>query len=130
MLLSLERMFGIGRSGGDQRWSFFDPVRAVAPSALETIGWVFFRAVTFSDSLVVVREMFSGVAGNRLIPGWMLGLAAIMVILSLLEERKGWFRRIAAGPAWSYGLAGAMLLLCVDLIGFTDTAVPFVYFQF
>lgn len=130
MLLSLERMFGIRRSAGDQRWPFFYPLRAVATFALVTIGWIFFRAPTFSDSLIVVRSMLTGVAGNCLIPAWMLSLAVLTLILGFLEEKKGWFARVATGSAWSYGLVGALLLLSVELIGFTGAAVPFVYFQF
>jgi D-alanyl-lipoteichoic acid acyltransferase DltB (MBOAT superfamily) len=130
ILLSVERMLGIGRPTPGPRWSIPGPLRSIGTFALVTVGWVFFRAVTFSDSLFVLRQMFWGTRGDVLIPAWMLALAALTVLLPLLEEQKGWFQRIAAGPAWSYGLAGALLLLCVELIGYTDTAVPFVYFQF
>ena len=49
---------------------------------------------------------------------------------ALFEERKDWFEKIALGPAWAYGAACAILLLSVELIGYTQAAVPFVYFQF
>jgi len=130
MLLSLERMAGVNRAAQDNRWSVFYPLRAAATFVLVTIGWVFFRAVTFADSLHVLGQMFGGTAGTMLIPPWMIAMVAITLLLALLEEKKDWFQRIAVGPAWSYGILYALLLLCVELIGYTDTAMPFVYFQF
>lgn len=130
MLLSLERMLGVDRRAENNRWTLFYPLRALATFALVTIGWVFFRAVTFADSVFVLRQMFAGPPGAVLIPGWMICLALITLVLAVLEEKKDWFRKIAEGPAWSYGAVAALLLLCVELIGYTDTAVPFVYFQF
>jgi D-alanyl-lipoteichoic acid acyltransferase DltB (MBOAT superfamily) len=130
LLLSVERMFGVNRPGEGNRWSVIYPLRALATFALVTIGWVFFRAVTFADSFHVLRQMFMGAMGTVLIPAWMTGLVAITLLLALAEEKKEWFQKIAVGPAWSYGFVCALLLLCVELIGFTDTVVPFVYFQF
>jgi hypothetical protein len=74
--------------------------------------------------------MFSGAAGFVLIPAWLIVLALITLLLALWEEEEEWFEKLALGPAWSYGAACALLLLTVELIGFTDTTVPFVYFQF
>ncbi|HYL72672.1 MAG TPA: MBOAT family protein [Bryobacteraceae bacterium] len=128
LLLSIERMMGVKRSG--DRWSVFYPLRALATFGLVTVGWVFFRAVTFADSLHVLGQMFTGALGTMLIPPWMIAMAAITLLLAVFEEKREWFQKIALGPAWSYGIACAVLLLCVELIGFTDTAVPFVYFQF
>jgi hypothetical protein len=48
----------------------------------------------------------------------------------VLEEKKEWFEEISMGPAWAYGAVCALLLLSVELIGYTANAVPFVYFQF
>jgi hypothetical protein len=52
------------------------------------------------------------------------------LLLALFEEKKDWFEKVTLGPAWAYGAVCAILLLAVELIGFTETAVPFVYFQF
>ena len=38
--------------------------------------------------------------------------------------------RLPAAPAWAYAGAIALCLFCLELTGFTDRAVPFVYFQF
>jgi alginate O-acetyltransferase complex protein AlgI len=129
-LLSIERMFRRGKLE-DDRWTIFYPVRAVVTFALAMIGWVFFRAVTFHDSLYVLGQMFAGSTGEPLVmPKWMIPLALITLVLAVLEEKKGWFDRIAVGPAWAYGAVCALLLLSVELIGFGGPAVPFVYFQF
>jgi alginate O-acetyltransferase complex protein AlgI len=133
-LLSIERMFRKGRAeespAEKSRWTFLYPVQAAATFALATIGWVFFRAVTFRDSLAVFSQMVSGSKGEILIPGWLGVLASITLVLAVFEEKMGWFEKIAVGPAWVYGAACAVLLLSVELIGFSGPAVPFVYFQF
>ena len=129
-LLSLERMFRGPKYVEQTRWTLLYPLKAIATFALAMVGWVFFRAQTFGESAYVLRQMVTGAAGQMLIPTWLLALALITLLLAMLEEKKAWFDRIAIGPAWAYGAACAMLLMSVELIGFTGPAVPFVYFQF
>ena len=133
-LLSVERLFR-GKSGNrgpaePARWTWFYPVQAVVTFGLVMIGWVFFRAATFHDSLYVLHQMFLVPYGKQLIPDWEVVLALMTLALALLEEKQDWFEEISLGPAWAYGAVCALLLLSVELIGFTETAVPFVYFQF
>jgi D-alanyl-lipoteichoic acid acyltransferase DltB (MBOAT superfamily) len=97
---------------------------------LVLLGWVFFRAATFSDSLYVLRAMFSSTEGEWLVPVWLLALLAVAFILAVAEERAGWFDKLASGPAWAYAAACAALLAGVELFGVAGQAVPFVYFQF
>jgi alginate O-acetyltransferase complex protein AlgI len=123
-LLSLERILGRKESAR------FYPLRALVTFALVTIGWVFFRATTLHDGIFVLQQMFSSKPGTLAIPVWLIWLAAITLLLALLEEKKEWFEKIAIGPAWRYGAVCAVLLLGVELLGFTENAVPFVYFQF
>jgi hypothetical protein len=106
------------------------PLKAVITFALVMIGWVFFRAATFHDSLYVLQQMFFVPHGPQLIPVWLKDLALITLLLALFEEKKEWFEKIAIGPAWAYGAVCAILLLSVELIGYSEAAVPFVYFQF
>jgi len=138
-LLSLERMWhqvsGRPETRGNTRleparWTIWYPLQAVITFGLVMIGWVFFRAATFHDSLYVLHQMFFVPHGTQLIPRWERILALGTLALALLEEKKEWFERIALGPAWAYGAVCALLLLSVELIGFTEVAVPFVYFQF
>jgi alginate O-acetyltransferase complex protein AlgI len=129
-LLSLERMFRGKRKVEPARWTIFYPLQAVITFGLAMIGWVFFRAATFHDSLYVLDQMLFVPHGAQLIPRWLKILALITLLLALLEEKKSWFEEISLGPAWAYGAVCALLLLAVELIGFTEKAVPFVYFQF
>jgi D-alanyl-lipoteichoic acid acyltransferase DltB (MBOAT superfamily) len=118
-LLSLERMLGRGLG-----------IVLTFPAVL--VGWVFFRAVTLRDSAYVIGQMFSGgwdVSGN-LISAWLLAAVALALLIALLEEKWELLERFAAGPAWAYAGLMILLLLSVELIGATDQARPFVYFQF
>ena len=102
----------------------------IATFVLVSIGWVFFRAATLHESLMVIASMFHGPRGTVLWARWQIDLIFILLILAILEEKWQWFERIVKAPAWAYGAAMAVLLLGLELIGLTDVAVPFIYFQF
>jgi len=127
-LLSVERALGAGKERPG--WRMADPLRALATFALVSIGWVFFRAATLRDSLNILGRLFTGPHGHIVWPHWMLWYAILMLLLAVLEERRQWFERLPAAPAWAYAAAIAMCLFCLELIGFTDRPVPFIYFQF
>jgi alginate O-acetyltransferase complex protein AlgI len=129
-LLGFERIFRRKGTPEPSRWSVFYPLQALITFALVMIGWVFFRAVTFQDSLYILHQMLFVPHGTQLVPRWLKVLALITLLLALLEEKKEWFEEVSLGPAWAYGAVCALLLLSVELIGFTQAAVPFVYFQF
>lgn len=129
-LLGLERILGRGRFLETPNRLLY-PFRAALTFALVCVGWVFFRAATFSDSVYVLGQMFSFArVGAPLIPAWLLWFVGLSLMLALAEERWEWIERAARGPAWVYAAAVAMLLLSVELIGVTDKPIPFVYFQF
>jgi D-alanyl-lipoteichoic acid acyltransferase DltB (MBOAT superfamily) len=125
-LLCVERFTGLAR----WRSAVFYPLRALITFALGLIGWVFFRAATLRDSAYVIGQMFSGAGGSWAVPVWLMALAGVSLLLAVFEEKRQWFEKLAAGPAWAYACAVALLLTSVELIGVTDVAVPFVYFQF
>lgn len=129
-LLSFERAFRRKRSPEPALWRILYPLRAVATFGLVMVGWIFFRAASFGDSVNILHQMFLVPNGRQLIPHVELVLALITLILALVEEKKSWFERIALGPAWAYGAVCALLLFSVEVLGFTGAAVPFVYFQF
>ncbi len=129
-LLSVERMFRGNKPAESKTWTMLYPLQALITFALAMVGWVFFRAAGFHQSMYVLGQMFSGSAGHMLIPTWLAYLALITLVIAILEEKKDWLERVAVGPAWVYGTVCALLLLSVELIGFTGPAVPFVYFQF
>jgi D-alanyl-lipoteichoic acid acyltransferase DltB (MBOAT superfamily) len=126
-LLSVERLLGVRER---PRWSLADPLRAAFTFALASIGWIFFRATTLHDSLYILRRLCSGPHGHIVWFHWQLWFVLLALLLAVLEETYGWFERLPDAPAWVYASAIAVFLFCLELIGFTGHAVPFVYFQF
>jgi alginate O-acetyltransferase complex protein AlgI len=130
-LLGLERVAGRKRFL-QQPGLVLYPVRAAITFVLVIIGWVFFRARTFADSTYVLGQMVSAgwdKAGN-LIPAWLWAVIGIALLVALIEEKWELIERMARGPAWVYASMIIMLLFWIELIGVTDQAVAFVYFQF
>jgi alginate O-acetyltransferase complex protein AlgI len=97
---------------------------------LVAIGWVFFRAASLRDSVTVIGRMFGGPRGALLWERWQIDLILATLALAIMEEKLQWFEWLVKGPAWLYGTAMALLLLSIELIGVTEVARPFVYFQF
>ncbi len=108
------------------------PLRALVTFVLVCVGWVFFRAVTLEDSLYVIGQMFAGewTAAGVLVPVWLLAFIGIALLISIAEERWEWIERLPVNSTWTYAALMIALLVSVELIGVTDKAVPFIYFQF
>ncbi|MEO5924658.1 MAG: MBOAT family protein [Bryobacteraceae bacterium] len=108
------------------------PLRALFTFVLVCIGWVFFRAVTLQDSLYVIEQMFTGewTAAGALVPVWLFCFIGIALLIAIAEERWEWMERLPQGSALAYVALVVVLLVSVELIGVTDKAVPFIYFQF
>jgi alginate O-acetyltransferase complex protein AlgI len=123
-LLSGERALGIGRRKG---WQV---ARVALTFALVTIGWVFFRAASFTQSEYVIGQMFAAPGARVPWPRWQLWAAVILLILAVLEERRNWFERLVESPAWLSAAALGLLLFCIEILAYSGPAVPFVYFQF
>jgi alginate O-acetyltransferase complex protein AlgI len=125
-LLALERLTGIDRPN---RWWLTIP-RIVFTFALVMMGWVFFRAADLPQSLQILRGMFHGPGGKLLLEPWQLGLAITALVLAVLEEQTEWFEGLSRAPVFAYASAMALMLLCIEIFGVIDTAIPFIYFQF
>jgi alginate O-acetyltransferase complex protein AlgI len=98
---------------------------------LVTIGWVFFRAKTFTAAAWVVGQMFTGrLDTGILLAPWQIGLAILTLILALAEEYWPWVERLAQSPLWVRTAAAVLALLVIELFTATDLSIPFVYFQF
>jgi D-alanyl-lipoteichoic acid acyltransferase DltB (MBOAT superfamily) len=129
-LLSLERM--MGRREFEKKpplWLY--PLRAAITFALVCIGWIFFRAATFADSRFVLSQLLHG--GRQvesLLPRWLLYMTGVSLLMAVMEEKFQWTERLSRGPAWAYAAFMIVLLLTIELIGVTEKALPFVYFQF
>ncbi len=94
------------------------------------VGWVFFRAANFTTASTCLHQMFLRPARTAAHSALGKDSGAHHSGAGVLEEKKEWFEEISLGPAWAYGAVCALLLLSVELIGYTQSAVPFVYFQF
>ncbi len=129
-LLSLERMAGRKKFLATPGALLY-PFRAILTFALVCVGWVFFRAVTLRDSLFVIREMFTGSwNADVLVPVWLLCFVGIALLVAIAEERWEWMERLPRGSVLAYAVVLIALLVSVELIGVTEKAVPFIYFQF
>jgi alginate O-acetyltransferase complex protein AlgI len=128
-LLGLERVFGRKHFQEPPHWLVY-PFRAMLTFVLVCLGWVFFRAATLRDSVYVIQQMFSWHGKADLIPAWLLWVLAASIVIALFEERTKWIERLPHGPSWAYVATVVTLLFVVELIGVTEKAVPFVYFQF
>jgi alginate O-acetyltransferase complex protein AlgI len=125
--LSLERMQR-GKIREVEGWQ--NLLRAVVTFALVCVGWVFFRARTFSESSYVLHQMFSNPHGSSLLLHRHYAMIAVSLVIALLEERCQVIERIIEGPRWVQAGAFASIALTIELFGVIDQTIPFVYFQF
>jgi alginate O-acetyltransferase complex protein AlgI len=128
-LLAIERVVRGDRPVKDS-WGWSYPLQAIVTFVLVSVGWVFFRAANLQQSLHVLGEMVRGAHGKCLLAPWHLGLAAAALVVAVAEEKFDWFERLMDSPALGYATVMAAMLLCVEVFGVIDEAIPFVYFQF
>jgi alginate O-acetyltransferase complex protein AlgI len=111
---------------------FFRPVCIAFTFLSVCVGWVFFRAQTFTDAALILKRMFLPVLGQNLeSPLVMVGLACFLAIV--LGHLIGRFvnlkkvERWLPAPALGFGLACFLLLAQVM---FPEDGKAFIYFQF
>jgi len=120
----------------------FAPVPARVQSVLRIalmfhlvcVGWVFFRAETLADSLVVVSEIAAwsasgwSAAGPSVFPAAGIALLALAFAVMAWQEHRDVWRRITSSQV-GYGLLiGACLVAMAVLM--PATSAQFIYFQF
>ena len=127
-LLSVER--AAGGSEPRKSWNMLDPLRAILTFGLVTIGWIFFRAADVHQSVAIIGQMFAGPHGKSLLLPWQMWLAAVALVIALVEERWAAVERLMTAPAWAYAAALAAMLFCLEIFGVIDASIPFIYFQF
>lgn len=120
-ILAVERFLGWNRKG---------PARVLLTFAIVCVSWVFFRAATLDDSLLVLGRMFLWEPGPFLLAGRHLVFIAVTGTLALLEESRGTLGRLGSAPAWVHAVVAALILASIEIFGVTDESIPFVYFQF
>lgn len=129
LLLGLERIRGrdpMSAAGITLLW----PFRVVLTFVLVCIGWVFFRAGTLTDSVAVIRQMFTGARGTLLLEHRHFLFVGVALVLALLEEHYEIFERAVAAPRWAQAASLIAMFFTMELFGITDVSIPFVYFQF
>jgi alginate O-acetyltransferase complex protein AlgI len=126
-LLSVERMV----FGRQERTGLARIPLAMVTFLLVTIGWVFFRAKTFTAAVFVIGQMFTGKLDSpSLLSPWQWRLAAFTLAIALAEEHWQWLTRLAQSPVWVRTAVALVALLVIELFTATDLSIPFVYFQF
>jgi D-alanyl-lipoteichoic acid acyltransferase DltB (MBOAT superfamily) len=90
-----------------------------------TFTWIFFRADSLADALLIVRRTFTATWQNPYFPALMLGLVAVVWMYEFLYESR--FRELLQSSFIRVGVAvGLLLYLCVCSSG----GGAFIYFQF
>jgi alginate O-acetyltransferase complex protein AlgI len=95
---------------------------------LTVIGWVFFRAVTWSDATALLSRMFLLQDGTELVGATLLAVMILLAAVLAHAFRNTFEMRHEWSPAAAGGLAALLLLCLVAMYG--GHVSPFLYFQF
>ncbi len=95
------------------------------------VGWIFFRAESFSDAGLYLRRMLSwSNDGTRLLsPHILMAVGAVFAVHLLIGKDRNWAQELPKRSVAIRYLAYSCLLALLVFLGATD-AVPFIYFQF
>jgi D-alanyl-lipoteichoic acid acyltransferase DltB (MBOAT superfamily) len=97
---------------------------------LVCLGWVFFRAPTFSDALAVLAGLLQGRSEVPLSPSVVLLVAVVLAAQQVGDRPRAWLRRTWDDlPVPIHVAAFALLLVGLEVFG-PDGVAPFIYFQF
>ena len=132
ILLSIERLFGVGRP--DDRPSGVRYVaRTIVTFTAVSLGWVLFRAPGFGAAAEVYRELLRGGWQGWPLQGWQDVLAAGILLYGAVSLAAA---RLRIDPAWSaISVAGraltlAGLLVAIELFSWPGAPATFIYFKF
>ena len=100
-------------------------VKQMAVFAFVCFTWIFFRAESLSDALLIIRRIFSSAWSDPQIPVLMIAVVALVWFYQLLYESR--FREVLATAVVRVAVAVFMVLyLCLCSSG----GGAFIYFQF
>jgi len=100
-------------------------LRVLITFHLIAVAWVFFRAKTLNDALLILKKIWLALPTlPGLLPNYPFtsehalgaGLIAVLILFELLDERRPVFQRLSAAPVWlrwaSYyaGIFGLLIL--------------------
>lgn len=110
---------------------YFAPINIVTTFALLPIGCAFFRAQNITQTRSIIANMFDfSVAGELLLTTGAVILAAVALLITVLEERHAIIERISLSSLWIKIPVYAAVFLALELFSVTEEKIPFVYFQF
>ncbi|MBV8372219.1 MAG: hypothetical protein JOY69_03080, partial [Candidatus Eremiobacteraeota bacterium] len=132
ILLCIERLLRIGRSGDSPRGLFYLARVALTFVAI-SLGWVLFRAQSFAAAAFVYREIFAGGGFGWALSTWQtelgIGLIAFALAYCLAKQMGLRFAWVDLPPAIRAGTLVA-LALAIELFSWPGTPVTFIYFRF
>jgi hypothetical protein len=113
-------------------------VRVFLTFHLIAIAWVFFRAKSVDDAILILQKI-----GSRLteIPALLLrypftaehalgfGLIGLLVAVEILDERRSVLKRLAAAPIWLRWSVYYLVIFALLILGRWQ-AKEFIYMQF
>lgn len=107
------------------------PVSWLITQTVVLVGWIFFRASTFSVALVYLNRLLGWTTeGIRLSSPFILpAVCAVALIHLVVNKDSNWAETIAQAPMPRRILAYSTLLVLIVCLG-ASNASPFIYFQF
>ncbi len=127
-LLSLERLSGQARQR-ERGWTPGDVLRAILTFMLVCVGWVFFRATSVHDAILVIGRMLQMPRGRWPIEPALMVLTGFALIAAVAEDRLPLVEWVRRSPAWAVAGCLGTLLFVAEIFG-VESNIPFVYFQF
>ena len=129
--LALERFLGIGQGRGEERRSLFhsliSPLQTILVFHIATVGWIFFRADSFSNAFAYLRGLAAlpALTDIGILP---LAMAIVVLAIDYPQAKSGDHSVFLRAPWWLQSPVYAALCLGILLYGGRD--IPFIYFQF
>jgi alginate O-acetyltransferase complex protein AlgI len=117
------------------RWRespMFRPLAVGATFLMVTIGWVFFRAQSFTDAGTILQHLSWPSAGLALTEAqlWRIGVVLAILVLGHWIGARVPLRRLERGlPEYAIGAALTALLLFALMLS-PQSSQAFIYFQF
>ncbi|ACV75348.1 MAG: MBOAT family O-acyltransferase [Zymomonas mobilis] len=106
-------------------------IRTIFTFHIVVVGWIFFRADSFSSAIQYLKNITQGSWSAGQVTPLMVMLVLFGLVIHFLP-RQGLTHlalRIKNWPSWSVGIAIAVLILIIDAMRYEGVA-PFIYYQF
>lgn len=114
----------------------FGPIKIVFTFAIVSLGWIFFRAATFGDSVFVFKNIFNNASelANVVAPSlWHSGATFMLlfsIVFSVLEENYSIVERFNQASLAIKISGYTICLIILQIFSYSKKDIPFIYFQF